>query len=49
MDVMEMDIRYLTGNPLFSMDWCVERFTADIMAQGGWNYEYALTRTYGYY
>lgn len=49
MDVMEMDVRYLTGNPFFSMDWCVERFTAGVVAQGGWNYEYALTRTYGYY
>lgn len=49
MDIMEMDIRYLTGNPVFSMDWCVERYTARLTAYGGWNHEYVICRTYGYY
>lgn len=49
MDVMEMDIRYLTGNIAFAMDWCVERYTSQITAYGGWNHEYDLCRTYGYY
>lgn len=49
MDIMEMDIRYLSGNPRFAMDWCVERYTAEITAHGGWNNVYSLRRTYGYY
>lgn len=49
MDIMEMDIRYLSGNPHFSMDWCVERYTADISAYGGWNDKYSIRRSYGYY
>lgn len=49
MDIMEMDIRYLTGNIAFAMDWCVERYTSQITAYGGWNHEYVLHRTYGYY
>lgn len=49
MDIMEMDIRYLTGNTKFSMDWCVERFTAKAHAKGSLGNEYFLNRTYGYY
>ena len=49
MDIMEMDIRYLSGNPRFAMDWCVEKYTAEITALGGWNNVYSLKRTYGYY
>lgn len=49
MDIMEMDIRYLTGNPCFSMDWCVERYSAQIRAEGAFGDGYTLNRTYGYY
>lgn len=49
MDIMEMDIRYLTGNPYFSMDWCVERYCAQITAEGSFKDIYTLTRTYGFY
>lgn len=49
MDIMEMDIRYLTGNPYFSMDWCVERYCAQIFADGAFGDNYVLNRTYGYY
>lgn len=49
MDIMEMDIRYLSGNANFAMDWCVERFTADIHAAGSLGSKYSLDRTYGYY
>lgn len=49
MDIMEMDIRYITGNPYFAMDWCVERFHARIYAQGAMGDEYILNRTYGFY
>lgn len=49
MDIMEMDIRYLTGNPYFAMDWCVERYHAEIFAEGAMGDTYVLSRTYGYY
>lgn len=49
MDIMEMDIRYLTGNQYFSMDWCVERYGAQILAEGAFGDEYVLNRVYGYY
>lgn len=49
MDIMEMDIRYLTGSPYFSMDWCVERYCAQITAEGSFKDIYTLTRTYGFY
>lgn len=49
MDIMEMDIRYLTGNPYFSMDWCVERYRAQIIAENIFRESYMLNRTYGYY
>lgn len=49
MDIMEMDIRYLTGNSGFSMDKCVEKFTTNTQAVCNLGEKYALTRTYGYY
>ena len=49
MDIMEMDIRYLTGNLYFSMDWCVERYSAQILAEGAFGDEYVIQRVYGYY
>lgn len=49
MDIMEMDIRYLTGNLYFSMDWCVERYGAQILAEGAFGDEYVIQRVYGYY
>lgn len=49
MDIMEMDMRYLSGNMNFAMDWCVERLTADIYAEGSLGGKYSLCRTYGYY
>lgn len=49
MDIMEMDLRRLTGNPFFAMDWCIERFRAEILAEDGLGREYRLERTYGYY
>lgn len=49
MDIMEMDIRYLTGNPCFAMDWCVERYHAQAASDGALGAVYRLNRTYGYY
>lgn len=44
MDIMEMDIRMISQNPEFAMDFCVERVEAEIIHK-----EYDLRRTYGYY
>lgn len=44
MDIMEMDIRMISQNPEFAMDFCVERIEAE--AEAG---SYYLRRTYGYY
>lgn len=49
MDIMEMDLRRLTNNPHFAMDWCLERLQAEILVKDGLGKEYRLTRTYGYY
>lgn len=49
MDIMEMDIRYLTGNIHFSMEECIERFTVQIEAEVDNRKTISLTRTYGYY
>lgn len=49
MDIMEMDIRMLTGNTRFAMDCCVERFRAQIQAAGSVRGNYLIDRTYGYY
>ena len=48
-DIMEMDIRMLTGNTGFAMDCCVERFRAQIQAAGSIRGNYLIDRTYGYY
>jgi len=44
MDIMEMDIRMLSHNPYFAMDFCVQRIEAEVEAGS-----YFLRRTYGYY
>lgn len=49
MDIIEMDIRFLTGNPYFKMDWCIERCSAVITAKGSLKDKYTLNRMYGYY
>lgn len=49
MDIMEMDIRMLTGNTGFAMDGCVEQFRAQIQAAGSVHGNYLIDRTYGYY
>lgn len=49
MDIMEMDLRFISGSPYFSMDWCIERYTAEISARNSLGKEYKLCRTYGYY
>lgn len=49
MDIMEMDIRLQDGNQNFSMDWCIERFEAEITCQGGCGNHYLLRRKYGYF
>lgn len=48
MDIMEMDIRYLTGNENFCMDWCAEWFLADITGSGIMGARYGVNRLYGY-
>ena len=49
MDILEMDIRQMTGNGQFCMDQCVERMTIRVSAQGGLDKHYETERTYGYY
>ncbi len=49
MDVLEMDIRQMTGNGQFCMDQCVERMTIRVSAQGGLGKQYETERVYGYY
>lgn len=49
MDIMEMDIRHITNNPFFQMDYCVERFCAEISACGAYQKTYCTRRKYGYY
>lgn len=49
MDIMEMDIRFHDGNHYFKMDWCIERYEADISAHGGYGSHYNLRRKYGYF
>ncbi len=48
MDVMEMDVRFHDGNANFKMDWCIERYEANISAGSGVD-EYFLKRQYGYF
>ena len=49
MDVLEMDIRQMTGNGQFCMDQCVERMEIHVSAQGGLDKHYETERIYGYY
>lgn len=49
MDIMEMDLRFSEGNKNFSMDWCIERFEADVTACGTYGSHYSLKRKYGYF
>lgn len=61
MDIMEMDIRAAgiavngaaggsaMSNKNFSMDWCIERFEAEITGTGGSGSRYFLKRKYGYF
>ncbi|MCM1135181.1 MAG: DUF5702 domain-containing protein [Clostridium sp.] len=49
MDIMEMDIRLHDGSKNFSMDWCVERFEAEISCAGGLGSHYFIKRKYGYF
>ena len=49
MDIMEMDIRLHDGNHNFKMDWCIERYEAEITASGSYGNSYNLRRIYGYF
>ena len=49
MDVLEMDIRQMTGNEELCMDQCVERISIRVSAQGGLGKQYETERMYGYY
>ena len=46
MDLIEMQMRIGYGNPSFSMDWCIERFHANLTGGPG---KYTINRSYGYY
>lgn len=49
MDLMEMDIRLEDGNRNFKMDWCIERYEANVTAVGNTGGSYDLRRMYGYF
>lgn len=49
MDLMEMDMRLYDNNQKFKMDWCVERYEAEITAHGDHFSHYFLRRKYGYF
>ena len=49
MDIMEMDLRFQDGNKNFAMDWCVERYEAEIYARGSYGSNYCIKRKYGYF
>lgn len=49
MDIMEMDLRFQDGNKNFAMDWCVERYEAEICAKGSYGSNYCIKRKYGYF
>lgn len=49
MDIMEMDIRFHDGNHDFKMDWCIERYEANVSVLGGYGSRYDLRRKYGYF
>lgn len=49
MDLIEMDIRLHDKNKNFKMDWCIERYEAEVTAQGNYLSHYFLRRKYGYF
>ena len=49
MDIMEMDMRFRDNNKNFKMDWCVERYEAEITARGSYLSRFFLRRKYGYF
>ena len=49
MDIMEMEMRLLDGNPHFAMDWCVERYDVKISAVNHFGDKWVINRRYGYY
>lgn len=49
MDIMEMDIRFQDNNKNFKMDWCIERYEAEVTAYGSYLSRYFLRRKYGYF
>lgn len=48
MDVMEFNIKNITKNNNFKMNWCIERFNAQMNFSIN-NKDYHLNRIYGYY
>lgn len=48
LDIMEMDIRKTEGNGSFQIDGCIDSVEAEIFITGGDNYEFYITRRYGY-
>lgn len=49
MDLLEMDIRNMTGNEWFCMDQCIERLEIRVRAQGGLQKKYETGRKYGFF
>ncbi len=49
MDIMEMDIRLRDSNKNFRMDWCIERYEAEVTARGSYLSHYFIRRKYGYF
>lgn len=49
MDIMELQIKDITQNPNFSMDWCMERITIQFIYHYQKNKELLLEREYGYF
>lgn len=49
MDIFEMDIRLLTSNMHFSMDYCVERVNVTITGKGSYGKQMWERRKYGYF
>ena len=49
MDLMEIHIRKIENNPLFSMGWCVERFKGKLEATDTLVRKISIEGTYGFY
>lgn len=49
MDIMEMDIRYESRSMGFCMDWCIERYEAQVSVKGSAPGNYQIRRKYGYF